>query len=29
MGHTPESYAEPHFMEHLRGGLRWALQLED
>jgi type 1 glutamine amidotransferase len=29
LGHTPESYAEPLFIEHLRGGLRWALQLED
>lgn len=29
MGHTPESYAEPLFIEHLRGGLRWALRLEN
>ena len=26
MGHTPESYAEPWFVQHLEGGLNWALR---
>lgn len=26
MGHTPESYAEPYFLSHLEGGLRWAMK---
>ena len=25
MGHTPETYREPFFLEHLAGGMRWAL----
>ncbi len=29
MGHTKESYAEPLFLQHLSGGIRWALKLED
>lgn len=29
MGHTPESYAEPLFLDHLRGGLAWVLELEN
>ncbi len=29
MGHTSESYAEPFFLDHARGGLRWVLRLED
>lgn len=29
LGHTSESYAEPFFLDHVRGGLRWALRLED
>jgi len=29
MGHTSESYAEPIILEHLRGGLRWALRQEN
>jgi cytochrome c len=24
LGHTTESYAEPHFLEHLLGGIEWA-----
>lgn len=24
MGHTTESYGEPHFLSHLLGGIRWA-----
>jgi type 1 glutamine amidotransferase len=26
LGHTPETYAEPFFLDHLRGGLAWATQ---
>ena len=26
LGHTSESFAEPAFLEHLRGGLSWALR---
>jgi uncharacterized protein len=29
MGHTAENYSEPLLLDHLRGGLRWALRLED
>ncbi len=29
MGHTKESYAEPLFLQHLAGGVRWALKLEE
>lgn len=29
MGHTKESYAEPLFLRHLAGGIRWALKLEE
>jgi len=29
MGHTSESFADPLFIEHLTGGLRWVLGLED
>lgn len=29
MGHTDETYSEPLFLDHIRGGLRWALRLED
>ncbi|MEQ8180049.1 MAG: ThuA domain-containing protein [Amphiplicatus sp.] len=29
MGHTKESYAEPLFLQHLSGGIRWALKLEE
>jgi hypothetical protein len=24
LGHTAESYAEPLFLDHLLGGIRWA-----
>jgi uncharacterized protein len=27
MGHTVESYAEPYFVEHVTGGLKWVLGL--
>ena len=27
-GHTPESYGEPAFRQHLGGGIRWALGLD-
>jgi uncharacterized protein len=26
MGHTAESFAEPYFLKHLTGGLRWAIR---
>jgi hypothetical protein len=26
LGHTHESYAEEKFLEHLAGGILWALQ---
>lgn len=26
LGHTPETYAQPFFLEHVRGGLRWVLE---
>jgi hypothetical protein len=26
LGHTPESYRDPYFLEHVRGGLRWTLR---
>jgi hypothetical protein len=29
MGHTSESFAEPLFLEHLAGGLRWITRLEE
>ncbi|KAH6612095.1 Crp/FNR family transcriptional regulator [Boeremia exigua] len=29
MGHTKESYTEPYFVEHVAGGLKWVLGLED
>jgi type 1 glutamine amidotransferase len=25
MGHTAESFEEPLFLDHLRGGISWAL----
>ena len=25
MGHTPETFSEPYFLQHLAGGLRWAM----
>lgn len=25
LGHTAESYSDPYFLDHVRGGLRWAL----
>ena len=28
MGHTTDSYAEPYFLAHISGGIRWALRLE-
>lgn len=28
LGHTKESYAEPLFVEHLRGAIRWAARLD-
>lgn len=29
LGHTEESYSEPHFLAHLRGGIAWVLGDED
>lgn len=29
LGHTSESYGESDYIQHLRGGLRWALRLAD
>jgi type 1 glutamine amidotransferase len=29
LGHTEESYAEPLFLNHIAGGLRWVLHDED
>lgn len=29
MGHTAETYSEPVFLDHVAGGLRWALGRED
>ncbi|MEX0599903.1 MAG: ThuA domain-containing protein, partial [Rhodothermales bacterium] len=29
MGHTPESYADPLFQDHLLGGIRWAAGVVD
>jgi type 1 glutamine amidotransferase len=29
LGHTAESYSEPLFLEHLRGGIRWAAGLPE
>lgn len=29
LGHTPESYTEPAFVAHLRGGLLWAAGVEE
>lgn len=29
LGHTPESYTEEAFLEHLAGGIRWAAGLEE
>ncbi len=26
LGHTPETYAQPFFLDHVRGGLRWVLE---
>ncbi len=28
MGHTAESYSEPFFLQHLAGGIKWALKME-
>jgi len=25
LGHTSESYSDPYFLEHMRGGIHWAL----
>ncbi|HEY6725206.1 MAG TPA: ThuA domain-containing protein, partial [Polyangiaceae bacterium] len=29
LGHTSESYSEPEFMAHLKGGIEWAARLAD
>jgi type 1 glutamine amidotransferase len=26
MGHTAETFAEPYFLDHLKGGLHWAMK---
>lgn len=29
LGHTPETYTEPFFLEHVLGGIRWAAGVEE
>lgn len=29
MGHTDESYEDPHFLKHLLGGIRWAARVKE